>query len=214
MPATGDEDGGRARYHGSALLSESVIRHVASTALIGAGFGAFWGFEGSSAFGGRLAVLLASLVALITLVLMVAALRLLRAASGRSGTDARRAHSPFATRAYRLAVLFEVFAIPLAFAFLRARHRSEYFIPVLAGLVGLHFVGLAPAFRSPRFAGVGGAMCIVAGLALLFPSHATINHQMVELWPAVVGFGCALILWGVAAHGLVGTFAQLRRRRI
>lgn len=64
--------------------------------------------------------------------------------------------------------------------------------------MGLHFFGLVPAFRSRRFAVVGGAMVLVGLLSLLLPPGADGTYPR----GALVGLGCASVLWVSALQPL------------
>jgi membrane protein DedA with SNARE-associated domain len=93
----------------------------------------------------------------------------------------------FNGKIYGIVVMLEFLAILIAAALLNRSGRTEYLIPVIALIVGLHFFGMVPATRANEFWWVGGAMCV---LSLL-----TMSILPQPVWSPVVGFGCALILW-------------------
>jgi hypothetical protein len=105
-------------------------------------------------------------------------------AAGEVGTN------PFGTGSYRLAILFEVIAIPFSAAVLNNAGHPGAVISAVAVIVGLHFFGLIPAFRSRRFAAVGGAIVAVGLLSLVLPTGTGASPRS-----ALVGLGCALVLW-------------------
>lgn len=74
--------------------------------------------------------------------------------------------NPFTTGPYRLAVLFEVLTITLSAAMLNRAGYPEAVISAVAIVVGPHFFGLIPAFRSGLFAAIGGAMVAVGLLSV------------------------------------------------
>jgi len=74
-------------------------------------------------------------------------------------------------------------------------------MPAIGFIVGLHFLGLWKATDLRVFRWTAVAMCLVCGIAAFLPS-ATPNGN-VDLRRAVTGLGCALVLWGASAWGLV-----------
>jgi len=75
--------------------------------------------------------------------------------------------------------------------------HPDAIVSAIAVIVGLHFFGLIPAFQSQRFAAVGGAM-ILLGVSSLFLAPSVAIASMgaaLALRAAVVGLGCAIILW-------------------
>jgi hypothetical protein len=103
---------------------------------------------------------------------------------------------------YWAAVAFEAVAIPIAVVALKRTRRYPYILPTITFLVGLHFLGLVPAFSSFAFAWLGGAICGLAVFTVgLLPStirNPSRDAKPLDLWALVVGTGCAVILWGFA----------------
>jgi hypothetical protein len=166
-------------------------------------FGALWGMVGAFALPGALSLLAGVLVGAATVVHLLSSARLLRlsqrlpVAAGDVGTN------PFGTRSYRLAVLFEVTAIPICAAVLNNAGYPRAVISAVAVIVGLHFFGLIPAFRSRWFAAVGGAPVAVGLLSLVLPTGTGASPR-----GALVGLGCALVLWVSAFPPLVSTLRR------
>jgi hypothetical protein len=79
---------------------------------------------------------------------------------------------------------------------------AEYVSPVVALIVGLHFIPLAFSMRVPRHLVLAGLMCLLAiGTMLAVPMYAAgrdSTTQSVFLWGVVVGLGSCLILWSGA----------------
>jgi hypothetical protein len=120
-------------------------------------------------------------------------------AAGEVGTN------PFGTGSYRLAILFEVIAIPFSAAVLNNAGHPGAVISAVAVIVGLHFFRLIPAFRSRRFAAVGGAIVAVGLLSLVLPTGTGASPRS-----ALVELGCALVLWLSAFPPLVSTLRRAR----
>ncbi|HEU4327272.1 MAG TPA: hypothetical protein VFS21_29305 [Roseiflexaceae bacterium] len=189
------------------------LRGATLTTLISAVFAAGWGLSGSAALPSPTNVLAALLVAVVTAVWLGAAYRFHRAAQGRPAAP-EPALNPFRTRPYQLAVLAQFIAFPLAGRFLTAVGRPDAIMPAVAAIVGLHFFGLIPAFRSWRFAAVGGAMVLLAALSLALPVAVPLvpSGEAVGLRGAAIGFGSALILWAGALPVALAVWRELRAK--
>lgn len=85
-------------------------------------------------------------------------------------------------------------AIFVMLQFCLSLHHSEYIAPLLALIVGIHFLVLAPTMQTPSLWATGGLMCLVVLITLL----ATPN----VLWGAVASLGSGVILWASAAYRL------------
>lgn len=194
-----------------APISANYLRGVALSILITAGFAAFWSLNGSIAFLGATRVALILLTVLITILLLGSAFGFLRAARGASANDTGTIN-PFRTRAYGLAVAAEFIAIPIVSRVLTLTGYSDAIISTIAVIVGLHFFGLIGAFQSRRFAVVGSAMVFLGLLSLFLPPSVVVgaSENVVALRTAVVGWGCALILWTGILPLVRATHRQLR----
>lgn len=195
----------------SSTPSADHPRGVALTTFLVSAFAAGWGVSGSVALPGLAGSLALLVVLIVTLALVGPGIVVLRAARRRPDGDGQMPN-PFRTRDYQLAVLAEVIAIPLAGRLLTAAGRPDAVMPAVAAIVGLHFFGLIRAFRSWRFAIVGGAMVLVALLGLALPPAVPVgaSDEQLGLRAAVVGLGCALCLWAGIASVLVPAFRWLK----
>lgn len=193
-------------------LTAERLRGIALSTLITAGFAAGWGVGGSLALPGAARALALLVVLAVTASLLAVAFRLSRRA--RRYPDASGAEAnPFRSRPYQLAVLAEIGAIPLAGWLLTRAGRPDAIISAVAAIVGLHFFGLVPAFRSRLFALIGGAMVLLALLSLTLPPTVTIgaSGEQLGLRAAVVGLGSAVILWAGSVPILTTTLRQSSR---
>jgi hypothetical protein len=162
--------------------------------LITAFFGALWGLMGASALPGTPSSVAALLTVVVTTTFLVAAARLLLLSRRLSRSSASAGTNPFRSRAYLLAILFEVVAIPVAVVLLNRAGYPGAVGSAIVAIVGLHFFGLVPAFKSRRFAAVGGAMVLLGLLSLLLPSVAG-SASGVDPRGAATGLGSALVFW-------------------
>ncbi|BFT72043.1 hypothetical protein [Paenibacillus sp. P36] len=87
-------------------------------------------------------------------------------------------------------------AIGAASAICTAANHFNLLFPVMAIIVGVHFIPLAPLFRIKAHYVTGTLLTLLAIVTLLFvPEHAMIGGHPVITWWLVVGFGSSLILW-------------------
>lgn len=193
-------------------LTAERLRGIALSTLITAGFAAGWGVGGSLALPGVARTLALLVVLAVTTSLLAVAFRLFRHARSYPGASGAEAN-PFRSRPYQLAVLAEIVAIPLAGWLLTRAGRPDTIISAVAAIVGLHFFGLVPAFRSRLFALLGGAMVLLALLSLALPPTITIgpSDEQLGLRAAVVDLGSAVILWAGSVPILTTTLRQSSR---
>ena len=92
-------------------------------------------------------------------------------------------------------------------------HASEFFPVAVAVIVGLHFIAIAPVFRSRFHAVLGACMCLVAALVVLaapkFLDAAGPDGQRTFAWGCLLGLGNAFLLWSAAGWRLRGLRAGL-----
>jgi hypothetical protein len=193
------------------LIAER-LRGIALTTVIVAGFAAVWGWNGSAAVPSPARSVAMFVVLLITVIWFGVAYAFHRAARHLPSAPGQTTN-PFRTRAYWLAVLAQSVAIPLVSRLLSATGHPDAIMPAIAVIVGLHFFGLIPAFGSWRFAGVGGAMVLLALISLTLAPNIALepSGERVALRAAVVGFGCTLILWGSIVPIAAAAGRQLAR---
>jgi hypothetical protein len=110
-----------------------------------------------------------------------------------------------ADRRYLLIVAAEVGAAVLGAVVLGLAGWSEYTPVLIAAVVGLHFLPLAPLLRSPGLRLLGLAVCVVAVAGLITGLATSVS-------PAeVVGTGNGVLLLGYAIGLLVRSDSSLRR---
>ena len=181
------------------------VRGVAMVLFITAFFGALWGLIGAAALPSGSSLPATLLVVAVTAVLLVAGVRFVRLSRRLPNPSTGVNANPFGTRAYRLAVLFQIVGIPASAVVLNNIGYPGAVVSAVAAIVGLHFFGIIPAFKSWRFAAVGGAMVSIGLLSLLLPYEAAGTSPR----GALVGLGCAIVLWAGALPLLVSTWRQV-----
>ena len=186
-------------------LTSGQLRGTAASISISALFALAWGLSGSFALLGIWRVAVLVLIILLTGLLGTAALQFTRAARHIVPGDEAALPNPFRTTSYRVSVLAMVLAFPLAGRLLSSSGHPNAIMPVIAIIVGLHFLGLIWAFRSTMFGWVAVAFCLVGGLALFLP----VQYGGVSLRQAFVGLGCAVVLWLGVTPLLIRTRREL-----
>lgn len=186
-------------------LTSQHLRGVAASTLIGTIFALIWGLNGSSALPGSWRVITAAIVILVTFGMVAVSVIFYRNASRLPPSTDVQAVNPFLTTSYRVAVVGMLIALPVTSRILILNGRGDAIMPAVAIVVGLHFLGLVSAFHSGVFAWIAGGFCLVGFVALFLPVHS----GALELRYAVVGLGCALVLWLGALPIVLKTFGQL-----
>ena len=146
-------------------------------------FGALWAAVGASVLRSAQRSGITAVAAIVALLLIMQAPRL-RAGAGY-----------FHAGAYVYSVLFEVVAIFLTVVLIRRFADRSLIPPVIAIIVGLHFIGLRLATGQNVFIWLAVAMC-------LFGTLAAITPQTLRL--PIAGFGSALALWASAIRMIAG----------
>ncbi|HEX5505916.1 MAG TPA: hypothetical protein VFW96_25080 [Thermomicrobiales bacterium] len=186
-------------------VAPPAIRGAVTGLLVLAGFGTAWALAGAIALRGWGAPAPALLAVAPGLALLGRALALRRAAARapRDGAEvaARR------RRWFGLVTVVEFASIGAVVVVGRATRHAALIAPLVALIVGLHFLPLAALFRVRAYYATGAALCLLAALALLLvPAAGTLGGRPVDARTAVVGWGAALVLWGT------GVGAWLRGR--
>ncbi len=190
-------------------LTSHHLRGAAASVLISAGFALAWGLSGSFALPGIWRTIILALVVLLTLIFVTIAVTFSRNAGRVPSSTGEAPPNPFRTASYRIAVIAMLVAFPIAGRLLTLSGHSEAIMPVIAIIVGLHFIGLVPAFRSGIFGWVAGAFCLIGAIALFLPVHA----GGVAFRQAFVGLGCAIALWLSVVPLTLTTLRQLAQTR-
>jgi hypothetical protein len=167
-------------------LRTRLVRSISR--LIGWFFGAFWALLAAFALPhpyDRVGFALAVLVAFLFLVKL-----------WRYKPPAANAIPLFKTSAYLIAVAAELVGMYTAALVLPRFGAKQQVYSAIGCIVGLHFIGLWLATRSPRFLRITAGMCIVSLLSMSVP----FTWHTVGLRYLMLGTGNAIVLW-VAASG-------------
>ncbi len=195
-------------------LAAAHARGIALTTVIGSSFAAVWGVQGSAALPGLARSVTTLLVLAITLAWFGVAYAVHRGAHHLPDAPTS-SPNPFRTRSYWLAVIAQGIAIPVVSRLLVGTGHPDAIMPAVAVIVGLHFFGLVPAFQSWRFGVVGGAMALLAVVSLTLAPQVAVgpSGDRIGVRAAVLGFGCAIILWGGVLPVVAATWRQIVQAR-
>jgi predicted DNA repair protein MutK len=103
---------------------------------------------------------------------------------------------PFIISVYVVAVFAELLGMYTAALLLPRFGAQQQVYPAVGCIVGLHFIGLWLATRSPRFLHITAGMCLVSLLSMILP----FTWNTIGLRYLLLGAGNAVVLW-VAASG-------------
>lgn len=146
-------------------------------------FGALWAAVGASVLKSKCRIGVIAVATIITLLLMMQSSRLHQ----RSGY--------FHANYYVYSVVFEVIAIVVTIVLVRRFADRSLILPLIAIIVGLHFLGLRLATGQDVFIWLAVAMC-------LFGVTGTLASPA---WRRLIaGFGSALALWASALKMILG----------
>lgn len=116
----------------------------------------------------------------------------------------RRLPVTFRGHIYAIAVAFEVAAIFVTVWLLRHFALSQFLMPAIGFIVGLHFLGLWKATDLRVFLWTALTICLVCGVAAFLPGAS--ENGSVDIRRVVTGLGTALVLWGAGVRTLLDVF--------
>ncbi|MBP1964598.1 DUF7010 family protein [Paenibacillus aceris] len=185
--------------HKSSPIPRGAVRGAAWGVLFMAFFGTLWasiGIGGLQGWGSPW-VLIAAII--MGLTLLACGISLFASAQHLSNqtteADARRWKR--ARLWFGLIFTIEGAAIGAASAICSATDRFGLFFPVMAIIVGVHFIPLSTLFQVKTHYVTGLLLCLLAIFTLLFfPERVMLEGRQIITWWLAVGFGSALILWG------------------
>ncbi len=184
----------------SSTIPGFAVRGVASGVFFMAFFGTLWASIGVGGLQGWGGSWLSLVVVLIGIGLLLGGISLLLASRRLSnqGTNAD------AQQGRRTGIWFgSVFAlegifIGVASVICNALNRFDLFFPIMALIVGVHFLPLAALFQVRAYYLVGTLLCLLSIITLFaVPERVQLGGQQLTAQWVVLGFGAAFILWGV-----------------
>lgn len=183
----------------SRTFPSSAVRETASGVYFMAFFGTLWAYTGIMGLQGLRVPLLLVIAVAIGLALFIGGVSLTRASREKTNqvlnTDFRsRKRTRFW---FNIIFAAEGLAIAITIAVCNATRNSDLIPVIIAIIVGVHFLPLAPLFKVRLYYITGALLCLLAIITWLFvPAKITLADNQINAFMSVVGFGSALILWG------------------
>lgn len=181
-------------------ISRTELRGVASGVLFMAFFGTLWAGIGIGGLQGWGEPWLSMMVLLIGLGLLIGGISLLISSRRVLDQAAGPTRQPRNRTGMWFCIVFaaEGILIGVASVICNMINRFDLFFPIMAIIVGLHFLPLAALFQIRAYYLVGALLCVLA-LVTLFavPERGNLGARPITAQWVVLGFGAALILWAV-----------------
>lgn len=192
----------------SATIPSAAVRGVASGVLFMAFFGTLWADIGTGGLQGWGSPWLLIVSVIIGIGLLIGGISLLVASRRLSNqvaeTDIRRWKRTQIW--FGITFASEIVLIVVASVICNALNRFDLFFPIMAIIVGVHFFPLAALFEVKLYYLVGALLCLLAIITLFaVPESVSFGGQPITAQWVVLGFGAAIILWGVGLGlGMLG----------
>jgi len=175
------------------MLPRAAMRGIASGVLFMAFFGTLWSLIGVGGLQGWGAPWLLIVALLIGAALLVGGITLWRGA-GRL-TDEALPGAEHTDRWFGIIFAAEGIAIGIASYLCNVTNRFDLFFPIMAIIVGLHFLPLARLFGVTFYYAVGTLLCLFGIIAILVvPERVALADRAMLGRSLLVGFGAAVIL--------------------
>jgi hypothetical protein len=190
-------------------LPRPAVQGIATGIFFMAFFGGFWGFTSAAFMSGAFQVVTIFLVGLVTAGFLSIVSILLKYARSLPKTVSPEDKAMGKRIGIWFGIVFglEFVLIALASILLSTFQLDRFIAPVIALIVGLHFLPLARLFRISTYYVTGvllSTLALIAIVALIV--GLTIAGPSPYNWSLVVGIGVTLILWltgcSVARFGL------------
>lgn len=179
-------------------IPAGAVRGHASGVIFMAFFGTLWASIGAGGLGAWGTPWTTIAVLSIGAALLVGGVALWRGAGRLGDAGSGDGDGPPMGRSFWVIFGLEGAAIFIASIVCNAIGRFDLFFPIMAIIVGIHFLPLARLFGIPLYYAVGTLLCLIGLICLVaVPVQATLGTHDIMARALIVGFGCAVILWGV-----------------
>ena len=176
------------------VVSKGDVRGTASGVMFMAFFGTVWADVGIGGLQKSGAIWLLILSILIGAALFFSGIALIRGSRNLSDTNAR--NSKNVDKWFNIVFATEFILIIIAAIVCNSIGHFDWFFPIMAIIVGIHFFPLAYLFQVKAYYVTGMLLCLLAVATLLFvPLKVSIGEYQINTWWSLVGFGSMLILW-------------------
>lgn len=195
-------------------MAHSVAGGSATGALFMTGFGAVWALGATAATTSTTQTVVAIVgVVAVTIALLIPSLGLLRASRGIPDDDS--VVGPYdekrTGRLFNLVFAVQGVAIALTILICNLTGHTEFIAPVIAIVVGAHFLPLAALFDVRLYYATGALMILIPIVVMLaVPSTRDIGQE--SAWMTISMAGSAAVLWLTALGVLLMGNAALSGR--
>lgn len=176
------------------VVTKADVRGTASGVMFMAFFGTVWADVG---IGGLLisnAVWLLLLAILIGFGLFFSGIIMIL--SSRKLSNANGGSTKNVNKWFNVVFVTEFGLIIVAAIVTNVTGHFEWFFPIMAIIVGIHFFPLAHLFQVNTYYVTGTLLCLLTIVTLLFiPFEISVGGHQINAWWTLIGLGSMLILW-------------------
>ncbi|GIN72529.1 hypothetical protein J14TS2_30040 [Bacillus sp. J14TS2] len=194
-------------------VSKAALRGMASGVLLMTFFGTMWagiGIGGLQGWGNPWLPIFAIVICIVLFVcgyILSRSSQKLPSYSSKSGKQRSKRTGMWFNIIFGLEFILIVFAAVICGSI----NHFEYFFPVMAIIVGVHFLPLAYLFKVSAYYITGALLCFLAIVTMLFvPVNIEFLNHEISAWWSFIGFGSALILWVTSVIILLNGRKMLR----
>ncbi|WP_028391075.1 DUF7010 family protein [Bacillus cihuensis] len=180
------------------VVSKSDVRGTASGVIFMAFFGTVWADIGIGGLKGWGSVYLLILAVMIGAVLFISGIALIKGSRNLSNNTSAYS-SKNVGKWFNIVFAIEFVLIIIAAVVCNSIGHFDWFFPIMAIIVGVHFFPLAYLFQVKAYYVTGSLLCLLAIVTLLFvPLEVNLGKHQVNTWWLLIGFGSMLILWATS----------------
>jgi MFS family permease len=193
-------------------LSRDAVRGAANGVMFMTFFGALWASIGIIGARSLWEPWLLISSGLVTLILFIVSLFLF--GKGRKWKDSSNKeeieHWKKVNRKFVFVFVLEGVAILITSVICNITNSFEFFFPIVAIIVGVHFFPLAQLFRVYFYHVTGLVLCILGIVTFFLPMDAAVNGVTIVATSVFIGFGSSLTLWLTGLTIWVTTMKQMK----
>lgn len=177
------------------VVTKADVRGTASGVMFMAFFGTVWADIGIGGLRVSVAIWLMILAILIGAALFFSGIMMIRQSRHLTNTNKFR-NAKNVEKWFNIVFAVEFVLIGIAAIVTNVIGHFDWFFPIMAIIVGVHFFPLAHLFQVSAYYVTGMLLCLLAIVTLLFvPSEINVRGHSIDAWWTLVGFGSMSILW-------------------
>lgn len=176
------------------VVTKEDVRGTVSGVMFMAFFGTVWADIGIGGLQVSGAIWLLILAILIGAVLFLSGIAMIWASRNLPHTNGR--NSKNVDKWFNIVFATEFGLIVIAAIVTNVMGQFDWFFPIMAIIVGVHFFPLASLFQVRTYYVTGTLLCLLAIVTLIFvPFKINIGGHQMNAWWTLIGLGSMLILW-------------------